>query len=199
MARPREFNEDKALEGAMNVFWAHGYEGASLPELLKGMGLTRGSLYKAYKDKKSLFINILHRYDEAEVEKATQLLGDENLKDGLDRIDKLFASVLSAIEQEDYRGCLLCSAAAGPAHNDKQISEAVHILLNKMKLGFEIALKDSSQHAELSKERLGQLADLLLTQYVGLRILSRSQASKETLKRSISSLMILLNSEKRII
>lgn len=195
MARPREFNEDKALEGAMNVFWAHGYEGASLPELLKGMGLTRGSLYKAYKDKKSLFINILHRYDEAEVEKATQLLGDENLKDGLDRIDKLFASVLSAIEQEDYRGCLLCSAAAGPAHNDKQISEAVHILLNKMKLGFEIALKDSSQHAELSKERLGQLADLLLTQYVGLRILSRSQASKETLKRSISSLMILLSSE----
>jgi len=195
LARPREFNEDKALEGAMNVFWAHGYEGASLPELLKGMGLTRGSLYKAYKDKKSLFINILHRYDEAEVEKATQLLGDENLKDGLDRIDKLFASVLSAIEREDYRGCLLCSAAAGPAHNDKQISEAVHILLNKMKLGFEIALKDSSQHAELSKERLGQLADLLLTQYVGLRILSRSQASKETLKRSISSLMILLSSE----
>lgn len=195
MARPREFNEDKALEGAMNVFWAHGYEGASLPELLKGMGLTRGSLYKAYKDKKSLFINILHRYDEAEVEKATQLLGDENLKDGLDRIDKLFASILSAIEQEDYRGCLLCSAAAGPAHNDKQISEAVHILLNKMKSGFEIALKDSSQHAELSKERLSQLADLLLTQYVGLRILSRSQASKETLKRSISSLMILLNSE----
>jgi len=120
---------------------------------------------------------------------------DENLKDGLDRIDKLFASVLSAIEREDYRGCLLCSAAAGPAHNDKQISEAVHILLNKMKLGFEIALKDSSQHAELSKERLGQLADLLLTQYVGLRILSRSQASKETLKRSISSLMILLSSE----
>jgi TetR/AcrR family transcriptional repressor of nem operon len=196
LARPREFNEDKALEGAMNVFWAHGYEGASLPELLKGMGLTRGSLYKAYKDKKSLFINILHRYDEAEVEKATQLLGDENLKDGLDRIDKLFASVLSALEQEDYRGCLLCSAAAGPAHNDKQISEAVHGLLNKMKSGFEIALKDSSQHAELSKERLGQLADLLLTQYVGLRILSRSQASKETLKRSISSLMILLNSEK---
>jgi len=199
LARPREFDEDKVLDGAMNVFWAHGYEGASLPDLLKGMGLTRGSLYKAYKDKKSLFINILHRYDEAEVEKATQLLGDENLKDGLDRIDKLFASVLSAIEREDYRGCLLCSAAAGPAHNDKQISEAVHGLLNKMKSGFEIALKNSSQHAELSKERLGQLADLLLTQYVGLRILSRSQASKETLKRSISSLMILLNSEKRII
>ena len=193
MARPREFDEDKALDGAMNVFWAHGYEGASLPDLLKGMGLTRGSLYKAYKDKKSLFINILHRYDEAEVEKATQLLGNETLKDGLDRIDKLFASVLSAIEQDDYRGCLLCSAAAGPAHNDKQISETVHSLLNKMKSGFETALKDSSQHAELPQERLSQLSDLLLTHYVGLRILSRSQASKETLKRSIASLMILLN------
>lgn len=193
LARPREFNEDKALEGAMNVFWAHGYEGASLPELLKGMKLTRGSLYKAYKDKKSLFINILHRYDEAEVEKASKLLNDETIKDGLERIETLFSAVLSAVENEDYRGCLLCSAAAGPAHNDKEISEAVHILLNKMKSGFEAALQHSSEHSNLSEERLSQIADLLLTQYVGLRILSRSKASKETLKRSISSLMILLS------
>jgi len=192
LARPREFNEDKALDGAMDVFWTHGYEGASLPILLKGMGLTRGSLYKAYKDKKSLFINILHRYDKAEVEKASMLLNDKSVKDGLERIEQLFGSVLKAVVNDDHRGCLLCSAAAGPAHNDKEISEAVHILLQKMKSGFEAALQHSSKHSELPKERLSQLADLLLTQYVGLRILSRSQASKETLKRSISSLMKLL-------
>lgn len=193
MARPREFNEDKALDGAMNVFWEHGYEGASLPELLKGMGLTRGSLYKAYKDKKSLFINILHRYDEAEVEKATSFLADTAMEDGFDRIEKLFASILNNFENNNYKGCLLCSAAAGPAHDDKEISEAVHVILKKMKSGFEIALNQSSKHSKLSDEKLSQLADLLLTQYIGLRILSRSQASKETLKRSIASLMILLS------
>lgn len=195
MARPREFNEEAALNGAMDVFWTYGYEGASLPNLLNGMGITRGSLYKAFTDKKSLFLNILHRYDKAEVEKASILLSNTEIEDGLHRIEQLFASILQTVEKDDNRGCLLCSAAAGPAHEDKEIAEVVHSLLAKMKSGFEAALKQSTRHSELSEAKLSQLSDLLLTQYVGLRILSRSQASIETLKRSITSLMLLLNSK----
>ncbi len=48
MARPREFNEETALDGAMDVFWEHGYEGVALLELREGMGIGRGSLYKGY-------------------------------------------------------------------------------------------------------------------------------------------------------
>lgn len=197
LARPREFDEDIALNGAMDVFWAHGYEGASLPELLEGMGITRGSLYKAYNDKKSLFIKILHRYDEAAVEKAARLLSDPEIEDGLQRIDQLFASILKAVEDNDHRGCLLCSAAAGPAHIDEEIAEAVHELLAKMKSAFETALKQSKHHSTISDEKISQLSDLLLTQYVGLRILSRSQASLDTLKRSITSLMLLLTAQAK--
>ena len=47
MARPREFEIDDALQDAMAVFWRKGYDGASLPDLLDGMGIARGSLYKA--------------------------------------------------------------------------------------------------------------------------------------------------------
>lgn len=43
----------------MQVFWTHGYEGAPLRDLLDGMGLTRGSLYKAFTDKKTLFPHVL--------------------------------------------------------------------------------------------------------------------------------------------
>lgn len=194
MARPREFDEDKALDGAMNVFWEHGYQEASLAELLKGMGLTRGSLYKAYKDKKSLFIIILQRYDAHQVEKATNLLSDEQIKDGVERIETLFLSILQAVESNNFRGCLLCSAAAGPAYNDREIAKSVHTLLDKMQSGFRVALQQSSKHQALSSAKIEQLANLLLTQYIGLRILSRSRASKETLKRSIASLMLLLTS-----
>ena len=92
MARPREFDPDKALEQAMDVFWQHGYEGASLPDLLSGMGLTRGSLYKAFKDKRSLFLLVLNRYEQIAVAQAVALLGDDSIPDGADRIDALFAS-----------------------------------------------------------------------------------------------------------
>jgi TetR/AcrR family transcriptional repressor of nem operon len=65
MARPRVFDTDVALSGAMDVFWEHGYEGASRPYLLIGMHLTLGSLYKSFNDKKSLFLTVLNRYEDS--------------------------------------------------------------------------------------------------------------------------------------
>ena len=44
MARPREFEIEDALQDAMNVFWEKGYDGASMPDLLTGMGIARGEL-----------------------------------------------------------------------------------------------------------------------------------------------------------
>ena len=73
MARPREFEPEEAIQKAMQVFWEHGYEGASLPDLLAGMGLTRGSLYKAFKDKKSLFLLVLDRYEMSAVKSGVVL------------------------------------------------------------------------------------------------------------------------------
>ena len=85
MSRPRAFDTDAALNGAMDVFWAQGYENASLPDLLTGMGITRGSLYKAFTDKKSLFLLILERYEQAAVVPAVQLRKDPETTDGSDR------------------------------------------------------------------------------------------------------------------
>ncbi|MEM7520291.1 MAG: TetR/AcrR family transcriptional regulator, partial [Pseudomonadota bacterium] len=82
MARPREFEPDEAIENAMEVFWQHGYEGASLPDLLAGMGLTRGSIYKAFKDKKNLFLLVLDRYESRVVDAGVAALVDPQTPDG---------------------------------------------------------------------------------------------------------------------
>ena len=70
MARPREFDIDQALERAMNVFWTKGYEGASLQDLLDAMNIARGSLYKAFEDKHSVYLAALDRYDRTEIQRA---------------------------------------------------------------------------------------------------------------------------------
>ena len=64
MARPREFDIDQALDRAMGVFWEKGYEAASLQDLLKAMKIARVSLYKAFDDKRAIYLATLDRYDQ---------------------------------------------------------------------------------------------------------------------------------------
>ena len=58
MARPRIFNEDDVLDKAVNVFWAKGYEAASIQDLVDAMGIQRGSLYATFGGKQPLFLKI---------------------------------------------------------------------------------------------------------------------------------------------
>ena len=62
LGRPRSFDNDRALDRALQVFWRKGYEGATLSDLTKAVGVNRPSLYAAFGDKEALFRKALDRY-----------------------------------------------------------------------------------------------------------------------------------------
>ncbi len=179
MARPRTFSEDEVLSKAMNSFWTHGFD-APLPVLLADMGLTRGSLYKAFGDKKSLFLRALDLYDCLYVTPGIEVLTDRTLP-GLSRIERTLRAVIEDIEAGDLRGCLLCSTAAGNVSADADIAPRVQDMLDRLRLGFEVALEDTTE-----AERSGRASQLVAT-YVGLRILARAGASIDVLQASVAS------------
>ena len=112
MARPREFDIDAALDRAMQVFWTKGYDGASLPDLLEAMNIARGSLYKAFRDKRSIYLAALDLYDRVEIQQAVDVLGDRGTGDGSGRI-RLFLddARVAVVKRNDRRGCFMCNAA----------------------------------------------------------------------------------------
>jgi TetR/AcrR family transcriptional repressor of nem operon len=59
MARTKEFDPDKALQSAVNVFWRFGYEHTSLETLMREMGISKQSLYDTFGDKRSIYFRAM--------------------------------------------------------------------------------------------------------------------------------------------
>ena len=77
----RKFHLEDALEAAMIVFWAHGYEGSSMAELTRAMGIKAPSLYKAYGSKEDLFFSVVDHYNSTHGSFMSSAMAEE--KDGL--------------------------------------------------------------------------------------------------------------------
>ncbi|MFK7868668.1 MAG: TetR/AcrR family transcriptional regulator [Roseobacter sp.] len=194
MARPRTFDMEDAIAKAAGVFWEKGYEDASLPDLLGGMQLTRGSLYKAFTDKRTLYFRVLEYYEENAVNRAVDILSDEAEPDGRQRILSLFGGIVRAVKSGDRRGCLLCTAAAGAEMHDPELAGRIGASLDRMKAAFEVAVSASPPHKDMSAEQKSLLAGALLAQYTGLRILARSGQLTRMLESSLGGIRMMLGS-----
>jgi AcrR family transcriptional regulator len=120
--RPREFDTEKALDRALAVFWRKGYEGASLPELTRAMGINRPSLYAAFGDKEELFRRALDRYDEGPAGYVREALNEPTARAVAERLLRGTVDLLT--DPRSPRGCLFvqgalaCGKAAEPVRQE---------------------------------------------------------------------------------
>lgn len=105
MGRPRSFDTDKALDEAMEVFWRHGYDGASLAMLTKAMGIKPPSLYAAFGSKEGLLKAALDRYAQRRSEHMRFVLAGETAHDVAERFLSSIAE--SHTDPANPPGCLL--------------------------------------------------------------------------------------------
>jgi TetR/AcrR family transcriptional repressor of nem operon len=190
MARPREFDIDEALERAMNVFWTKGYEGASLQDLLDAMNIARGSLYKAFDDKRSIYLAALDLYDRSEIQRTVDALRDRSAGDGATRIRLFLEGARAAVvRRQDRRGCFLCNAAVDQAPVDAATQGKVHAMTKRMERAVADALSASTQAAHWPAERRAETALALTNAYLGLRVLARSGAPAKDLATVIRTTM----------
>jgi AcrR family transcriptional regulator len=103
--RPREFDKDKALEQAMEVFWRHGYEGATIAQLTEAMGINPPSLYSAFGSKEELLKAALDRYSERRAGFMCEVLAAPTARDVAERMLRQIAD--SQTDPKNPPGCLL--------------------------------------------------------------------------------------------
>ena len=108
--RPRKFNAKAALDGAVQVFRERGYHAASLADLCATMRLANGSIYKAFRDKRAVF---LAAFDRCIALRASQLrLAAEAEALGRDKVRAMLTCYVEVSPgDEGRRGCLVMASA----------------------------------------------------------------------------------------
>jgi AcrR family transcriptional regulator len=126
--RPRSFDRNAALDRAIPVFWAKGYDGASFRDLTAAMGISAPSLVSAFGDKRGLFDAAVARY--CETIAAGPLDALEGTNDLRDRLKAFFEGVIANISGNGHpTGCLVTCVLADAAGEDPAASTRLGMVL----------------------------------------------------------------------
>src|SRR6516225_4050111 len=139
--RTRQFNTDEALDRALEVFWARGYEGATLPELTRAMGINRPSLYAAFGNKEQLFREALARYLTGPQGFTAAALNEPTARAVAEAVFSGFVRMLRGRGQS--RGCLVVSGALACGEE----AEPVRRELARLRQGTVTALRERFERA----------------------------------------------------
>lgn len=177
--RPREFDADQALDGAVRVFSERGYAGASISDLSEAMQLAQGSLYKAFRDKQSLFLAAFERYRTQRSEKLRRAIdagatGRERLRNML-----LFYAE-SAQGAAGRQGCLVVSSAVAITGFEPSVATQIASTLarNEALLG-ELIRQGQQDGSVAAHADPASTARLLLCLTQGMRVVGKAGRSRK--------------------
>ena len=181
--RPREFDREEALLKAMRVFWARGYEGATLAELQDAMGgITAPSFYAAFGSKEALFREAVELY--SQTLGAPMIRGLDEKATAREAVEALLENAVEAFTKPGLpRGCMLVQAAVNGAAASKSVHEYVRDLRERRRRAIRRRLQRGVAEGELpAREDVGALANFYTTVMDGLAIQAREGASRKTLQ-----------------
>lgn len=108
MAGVRQFDGEAVLGRITEVFWARGYDGTSLDDLVAATGVKRQSLYNAFGDKQAMYLLALEHYGRTVGAPIRAALKDEDPRQGIAAF--LDAHVARLADPGCPPGCLMANA-----------------------------------------------------------------------------------------
>src|SRR5260370_19855816 len=188
MARPKEFDRDRALKKAMDVFWQQGYEATSTDDLIRAMGIGRQSMYDTFGDKHQLYLEALRLY-EANSGAAFFKRIYETPSPFVAICDYLL-SIADGTSADRARGCFYGNATNELAPSDPDVAEVIRAGSALCEAAFERIRMEAKQSGEVDRsvdERVG--ARFLLATIRGLRVSAQAGVGPDDL-RAIATLAL---------
>jgi AcrR family transcriptional regulator len=180
--RPREFDAEKALDQALKVFWRKGFEGTTLPDLTKAMGINRPSLYATFGNKEALFRQAMERYLEGPVCHVRESLEEPTAREVAESWLRGTINLLS--NPRNPSGCFMVQGALACG----DAGAAVRKEMAKRRAKGEAALRERFERAIAEGDLpsdcdAGDLARFVVTVNYGLSVQALGGTAREELER----------------
>ena len=171
--RPRVFDENKFLDGAITLFRSQGFSGVSISDLTAATDLTTGSIYKAYKDKKGVFTRALERYVSLREERLKARL--EKASDGKEKIAELLKDYVELSQGRD--GKLGCMVVSGTTDIDRlgAVAGILEKQLSKRRHALETLIEQGKQDGSIAMTtNVTAAAEVILALLQGMRVIGKA-------------------------
>ena len=176
--RPRAFDPHAVLDRAMHVFWAKGYEGASLSDLTQAMRINRPSLYAAFGNKEQLFRKVLDQYMDGPVAYFGKALAAPKARDVVEEI--FLGTARMADDPRIPAGCLMVQGAL--ACGDASVRKEASARRAASEAALRRRLQRAKREGDLPKNSdPGELAHYVMTVVRGMAVQSAGGASRHQL------------------
>ncbi len=182
MGRPRAFDADAALDQAMEVFWRHGYEGATIAQLTEVMGINPPSLYAAFGSKEGLLKAALDRYSAKRACWLEEIVSAPTARAVAERM--LMGTADTQTDPANPPGCLLVQGglACGTGSENVPFELAAHRAQteNQLRDRFVRAKADGDLKETADPAALARYLSAVIA---GMGVMASSGADREALRQ----------------
>jgi AcrR family transcriptional regulator len=190
--RPREFDRDAALASARDLFWERGYEGVSMSDLTKRLGLASARIYAAFGSKEDLFREAIRHYESNEGGFVDRAFAEEPTVVGA--IERAFRHGIELYTRgAGPRGCMVVLSAVNYAKGNGPLRDWLAGHRRRRTASIAKKIREGIDNGELPPELDADiLGDLYATALHGIAIQAKDGVSRKRLLAFIPALLSLL-------
>lgn len=189
MPRTEVFDRAEVLTNCRNAFWAGGYHGTSMQDLVDSSGLNRSSIYNSFGSKLELYLLCLE--EQIKIERNRFDRASQQQRNGIETIGLLFLFTMEEqLTDETRRGCLLLNSWTEMANHEETVRTLLSTQRRRAEGQFRKWVQKGQEDRSITTlDSMEEISYQIMNAYQGFKISIMQTPNPKILKQIVQRLL----------